>query len=136
LPERRQQALLERHSVPAIGGRMKVTRQQFWTYLANQEDTYSGFCDACDDKTNGITEELFRALKALVDEGTEESGPIRQIIADFGMSEHHLGGDDLIEITNNVLDAIRDGYKVETWYGDDTETLIVGYKSDRLTVED
>jgi hypothetical protein len=114
---------------------MRVTRQQLWTYLSNREDTYEQFLDCCDDgQTNGVTEEVFHDLKSLLDD--EGRKPILPIIADFCMSEHGLGGDDLVSLADDVLSAIKDGYQVATWYGDKAEALVVGYKPDYLTVED
>ncbi len=60
---------------------------------------------------------------------------IEQICVGQGMSENHLGGDDLVEIADEVRDAIEDGYKVFTWYGPETEVLIIGYRPDELKIE-
>ena len=61
---------------------------------------------------------------------------IAQITAGIGMSEWYLGGDDVVNIVCDVLEAIGNGYKIATWYGPDTEVLICGYRPDQLTVTD
>jgi len=53
---------------------------------------------------------------------------IEIIVQDFAMSEHHLGGDDIVKITNDVLKAQQKGYTIYTWYGPETEVLIFGIK--------
>ena len=50
------------------------------------------------------------------------------ILCDFCMSENHLGGDDMIFVVDSVLEAIKDGYHIHTWYGDNAEVLIFGMK--------
>ena len=112
---------------------MKVTRKQLWTYLNNQEETYSDFLDCCDGETNGVTEEVFNELKDLCDD--EVRKPIRQIVAGQYMSENRPGGDDYVAVVDDVLSAIEGGYLIVTWYGPKTEVLIAGYRPDYLTIE-
>ena len=50
------------------------------------------------------------------------------IVCDFSMSEHRLGGDDVVQIVDDVLKAQMDGYTVHTWYGPETEVLVLGLK--------
>lgn len=52
------------------------------------------------------------------------------------MSEHHLGGDDVISMIDSVLEAVKDGYVVVTWYGPNTEALVAGIRPGELTVVD
>lgn len=59
----------------------------------------------------------------------ENVGNVRLILHDFGMSDHHIGGDDVISAVDDVLRAQQDGYSnIITWYGDSTEVLILGIK--------
>ena len=110
---------------------MKVTRQQLWTFLNNQEETYEDFVPCSED--SGLTVADFNALHTLLED--KVGNPIRQIVADQGMSENHLGGDDLVSVVDQTLAAIKDGYEIATWYGPETEVLVVGYRPDYLTVE-
>ena len=65
-----------------------------------------------------------------------EASDIKLVIADFSMSENHLGGDDLIEFIDNTLEAIREGYTIVTWYGDGTEVLVAGIRPNQIAVGD
>lgn len=47
---------------------------------------------------------------------------------DFGMSENHIGGDDVVSYVDSTIEAIKEGYEIYTWYGDDSEVLIIGIK--------
>ena len=58
----------------------------------------------------------------------------QDICCDFAMSEHHLGGDDVVAYVEATLTAIEEGYKVLTWYDEETNVLIVGIKPDTLNV--
>lgn len=60
---------------------------------------------------------------------------IQHIIADFSMSENHIGGDDIISYINQVLGAIADKKRVVAWYGEDTEVLVLAIRED-LFLED
>ena len=53
---------------------------------------------------------------------------IKQIIVDFSMSENHIGGDDLCETVDDVLAALEEGYRIVSWYGPETEVLIIGIR--------
>ena len=48
------------------------------------------------------------------------------------MSENHLGGDHLVSIADDVLDALNEGYRIITWYGPKTQALVVGYRPKQL----
>ena len=61
------------------------------------------------DETEDLDPSLVDALKGC---------DIKPIVADFAMSEHHLGGDEVIGIVDNVLAVVGEGYTVVTWYGD------------------
>lgn len=56
------------------------------------------------------------------------------VVHDFSMSENHIGGDDVISFVDATIEAIKEGYQVHTWYGDDGEVLILGIKGDSKTV--
>jgi hypothetical protein len=59
---------------------------------------------------------------------------IQQIVVASGMSEDHLGGDDIVNLVKDVLEAQKNGYAIYSWYGPDTEVLIIGYRPDELTI--
>ena len=112
---------------------MKVTPMQLWTYLDGQEETYADFLDRRGGRANGVTAEVFEELKRLNEDTTNQ--PIRLVIADQHMSENHPGGDDMVAAVDDVLAAIKDGYRIVTWYGPETEVLIAGYRPEHLTIE-
>ena len=60
---------------------------------------------------------------------------LRTICAGREMSEGSTGGDVVVQLVDEVLQAVADGYKVSTWYGDDTEVLIVGYRANQLSFD-
>ena len=105
----------------------EVTKRQIWEYLSNggpDYDSFGAFREQATDELS-IDQAAFEALKGC---------DLRQIVADSEMSECHLGGDDLVSMADDVLAAVKDGYAVATWYGPDSEALVVGYRPDQLTV--
>jgi len=52
---------------------------------------------------------------------------VKIIIADSNMSEHHLGGDDIVSNIDAVLDAIMEGYSIATDY-DAGDVLVIGFR--------
>jgi hypothetical protein len=79
------------------------------------------------DETDDLDPSLVDALRGC---------DIKRIIADFGMSEHHLGGDDVIGIVDGTLAAVVEGYTVVTWYGDKTEALVAGIRPSQITINE
>jgi hypothetical protein len=96
----------------------RVSKHQLWSFLSESYEEDDGSGVALDDK-------LLAALGRC---------DLRPIVADFGMSEHHLGGDDLIGVVESVVQATRDGYEIVTWYGDHTQALVAGYRKEQLSV--
>ena len=46
------------------------------------------------------------------------------------------GAYDIAVLADDVLAAVKDGYAVATWYGPDSEALVVGYLPAQLAVSD
>jgi len=86
-----------------------VTKRDIWTYLSEGEPDANPTLQATD---------------------------LKEIIADEDMSTQNLGGDDMVSLANDILAAIAEGYTILTWYGDNAEALVVGYRPDQLTVTD
>lgn len=59
---------------------------------------------------------------------------IKAIVVDFSMSENHIGGDDVVNIVDQVLAAQTEGYRIITWYGPEAEVLVIGYRPGQLTL--
>lgn len=59
---------------------------------------------------------------------------LKAIVVDFSMSENHIGGDDVVSIVDQVLEAQTEGYRIATWYGPDAEVLVIGYRPGQLTL--
>lgn len=78
-----------------------------------------------DDDDGGVDHATMNAVNAL---------PIRAIVVDSSMSENRMGGDDIVSIVDQVLNAQRDGYDIITWYGADTKVLILGVRKGDLTL--
>ena len=111
---------------------MKVTRQQLWDYLSNGGQDYDTFDQFREevipvDEVPSIDRVIFDALKGC---------DLKHLVADASMSEHHLGGDNLVSMAEDVLAALEEGYVIATWYGPKTEALVVGYQPDELTIVD
>lgn len=51
------------------------------------------------------------------------------------MSELHLGGDDLVDLADKIVDAVKFGLEIFTWYGPETEVVICGYDSSKIYIE-
>lgn len=73
-----------------------------------------------------LTQTEFYALQAM---------DIKKIVAETGMSENHIGGDDVISIVDETIAAIKEGYEIITWYGPKTQALIVGVRPNTLEIE-
>lgn len=108
---------------------LKVTRRQLHAYLANAgpELSYLDFCEEFEEGEVPIDAATHSKLRAC---------ELKKIVADSEMSEHHLGGDHLVSLADEVVAAIKDGYTIATWYGDKAEALVVGYKPDQFTLID
>ena len=85
-----------------------------------------------------MDEEKMRMLHSMIEEetltndDTFEGKQLKIIVCDCSMSEHHLGGDNIIDIARQILNAQNEGYQIHTWYGNDTEVLIIGLKAQIL----
>jgi len=39
-----------------------------------------------------------------------------------------------VALAEDVVLAVENGYRIATWYGPNTEVLVVGYQEDELTI--
>jgi hypothetical protein len=99
-----------------------VTPAQLWDALSETGES-------------GLDDSVLDQLAALV-----KNESVLAICADFGMSEHHLGGDDVVSFVQQAIEAKSKGYEVLTWYGQagdmDTCALIVAYKPAVLAISE
>ncbi len=58
------------------------------------------------------------------------------IVVNRSMSENHIGGDDVVDAVIQVLAVQAKGYSILTWYGPNSEVLIIGYRSNELNLVD
>lgn len=90
---------------------------------------YDTFLDNCnelhEDEHPGLPEALYYELQKL---------DIKQFVADSAMSENHIGGDNVVSIVDEVLAAIKEGYEIITWYGPNTEALVIGVRPGTIEV--
>lgn len=80
--------------------------------------TPTNLCDFFNNECANMPHDVFAFL-------IKNKSCFHVIVNDFNMSENHIGGDNVISIVNEVKEAIENGYKVFTWYGPETETLIL-----------
>ncbi len=116
---------------------IKLSKQALWAVLTTGRNgmTYGGYVQAYYDNFGtldggpppALDEATFKAVLA---------ADINEIIADQNMSENHLDGDDMVNLADDVLLAVQDGYSVVTWYGDDGEVLVAGIRPAELSVTD
>jgi hypothetical protein len=105
---------------------INVTKLQLHSFLEwhGPEVDYDSFSDDCESWLDRAT---FDALKTC---------DLKPIVAGSELSEDHLGGDDMVQVAYDVLEAIKDGYAVVTWYGHDCEALVCGYRPEQLTIKE
>lgn len=65
-----------------------------------------------------------------------KSVDLKCIIHGQDLSAEHLGGDTLVGVVHDVLEAQKEGYKIAYWYGHDAEVLVVAYRPDQLRVQE
>lgn len=111
---------------------LTINKAQLHQFLENGEDC---------EKYEAFREEVadMNGEKVLLDETTFaglKNCEFRKIVAGSHLSENHLGGDDLVAVADDVLRAIEDHYQIVTWYGQETQALIAGYRKDQLTIQD
>lgn len=108
---------------------MKVTSKQLWEYLAHNGASYNDFIsyqsELPTDFERTLTQSQFDVMK---------KADILELVADQNMSENNLGGDDIVSVCVDVIDAICNGYTIATWYGENCEALVAGYRANELTV--
>ncbi len=92
---------------------IKITPHQLWLFLSDHHEKL------------GV--DLVEMLKG---------ADLKVVVADSNMSENHLGGDNVVEYVEEAVAAVRAGYSVFTWYGDDTEALVVGIKPGQIDISD
>jgi hypothetical protein len=89
-------------------------------------DEYKDGCDCNDEKKQHILSESdYNRLLAC---------DLIEIIVGQEMSEDRVGGDDICEIADATVKAIKDGYQVHIYYGEEAEVLILAYRYDQLTI--
>ena len=103
---------------------MKLTFKQMWCVCdAGLPPAYADYFGHNDDAKAWeiISQEKYAWLKKHEDE-------IKIVCCSFSMSENHPGGDEICEYVQSAIEAEREGYKVQVWYGDESEVLIVGIR--------
>jgi hypothetical protein len=71
----------------------------------------------------------------LVDEATFvelKKLDLKPLYTDQYASENDLGGEDLTDLADAVVEAMDAGYRVHSWSGPDAEVLVVGYLAGSL----
>jgi len=92
---------------------LTISRITLWEIL-------SGDGDAADQETVNAVEAL----------------DLKLVVADFELSAHHIGGDYVVGVVDDVLVAQKAGYRIVTWYGPKTEVLVVGVREGDLNLVD
>lgn len=116
---------------------MQVTAKQLYVFLAN------GGYPTPQDADGLLTFAEF--VEGWVGDGDEmpfdqttydalQKCDLKNICAAWEMSENHLGGDDMVSLAAETAAAMREGYEIFTWYGPESEALVVGYRPSQLTV--
>lgn len=115
---------------PAAGReRVRVTHQQMYLFLDHGGKSVDYTFDQWEDENKGNDDpdivgfDLFNALKRCT---------IEDVVVSKSMSENHLGGDDVLWFVELTLKAVEKGLKIECWYGDSTEVLVVGYDPNEI----
>ena len=107
-----------------------VSHAQLFQFLQNggQEDNWPNFQEVVTDDPEGLLldEATFTALKEC---------DLKSILSGSEMSTDHLGGDDLVGLADDVVQAIEFGYTIATWYGPNSEALVCGYRVDEIKLE-
>lgn len=104
---------------------LTVTTRQLWYYLNNGGKEFELPDDPDDCEDCPFYQETLHALHKC---------DLKNILAGQYMSEERLGGDDLCGMADDVVAAIKEGYEIISWYGDDAEALVAGYKPAELTI--
>jgi hypothetical protein len=111
---------------------LTVSKAQVHQFLENGEE-----CEKYEDFREQVTD--LNGEEVLIDEAAFaglKNCDFRKIVAGSHLSENHLGGDDLIAVADDVLRAVEDHYQIVTWYGQETQALIAGYRKDQLIIQD
>lgn len=98
---------------------LKVTKAQLHNYLVNGGEDYNASND--------------NPLPALL-VGQLKDCDISDIVSGQEMSEDRLGGDDLVCVADKVVDDLLEGYQIVTWYGENAEALVAGYREDEIEI--
>ncbi len=106
-----------------------VDKAQLHSFFYLESESYAEYAEPYteDDETPPLTEADWQYLKGCV---------FKSITADKDMSENHPGGDDIVGAVDEVLEAIKEGYQICTWYGPWAEALILGYSNKDIVVID
>lgn len=124
---------------------IQVTRQQLWFFLSTfyegddqyPSSDYEQYKAECEDAAwrspnhEPFDEERWNALCE-----AKKNGKLVTVVADSEMSEHNLGGDDLITLSSQVAEAVAADLVIATWYGPNLECLIAAYDHTVIEVID
>ena len=115
---------------------INVTLPQLWQFLdahCDDDATYAQYVEELAEDQPAeyaLTEALFIALR-----DAKRDGELVEILADQGFSETHPGGDTVIGIVEDTIEAKNNGMSIATWYGPSTECLVAAYDEDTIKVE-
>ena len=122
----------------------EVTLPRLWQFLdahCDDDTTYAQYVEEFAElpghlyhrglrtKSQPLTEALFIALR-----DAKRDGALVEILVDQGFSETHPGGDTVIGIVEDTIEAKNNGMSIATWYGPRTECLIAAYDEDTIKV--
>ncbi len=102
-----------------------VTPQQLFKFLHSEEVTYEEYKKAVTHYRFRVTEEQFNALIA---------ADMKPIVVDVDMAEGYFGGDDIIGFAEAAVNARDQGYSIITWYGSNTEAMLVAVRASEVNV--
>jgi hypothetical protein len=116
---------------------IEVTKPQLWQFLevspeSGLIDSYEAYVMGLEDDQPcefAITKAQFDALKE-----AQENGELNGILVEQGFSETPPGGDTVVSIVEDVIEARDNGLCVVTWYGQQTQCLVASYDEDVIKV--
>jgi len=113
----------------------EVTLPRLWQFLnvhCDDDTTYAQYvAELAEDQPAeyALTEALFIALR-----DAKRDGALVEILVDQGFSETHPGGDTVIGIVEDTIEAKNNGMNIATWYGPCAECLVAAYDEDTIKV--
>lgn len=102
---------------------MKLTAQTIFefaqkTQLVNHSDENGPLTTPWSQELDIPEAEWYFLLNAV------NSNHLVVVVADYYISELNLGGDFVVWLAKQVANGIQEGYKLVTWYGEETECLV------------